>query len=58
MACATLLLVSVEAAAMLGQPFPKRRAFHRLSPVPDSSREKPRASLLSIHMPMADRHLP
>jgi hypothetical protein len=40
MACAALLLLSVEAATLLGQPFLKRRAFHRFSP--DSSREKPR----------------
>jgi hypothetical protein len=37
MARAALLLVSVEAATMLDQPFPERRAFHRLSPVPDCS---------------------
>ena len=37
MTCAALLLVSVEAATVLGQPFVKRRAFHRLSPVPDAN---------------------
>jgi hypothetical protein len=31
LACAALLLVRVKAATVLGQPFPKRRAFHRLS---------------------------
>jgi CRP/FNR family transcriptional regulator, cyclic AMP receptor protein len=37
MACAALLLGSVEAATVLGQPFLKRRAFHRLSPVPGAN---------------------
>jgi hypothetical protein len=37
MAGATLLLVSVEAATMLGQPFVERHAFHRLSPFPDKN---------------------
>jgi hypothetical protein len=37
MACAALLLISVEAATVLGQPFVKRRAFHRFSPVPDAN---------------------
>src|ERR1700722_6647634 len=35
-ACAALLLGSVEAATVLGQPFLKRRAFHRLSHVSDA----------------------
>jgi histidine phosphatase superfamily protein (branch 1) len=39
MAYAALLPFSVEAATTFGQPFLKRRAFHRFSPVPVSSRE-------------------